>query len=92
MSVYLRTGTQKVTVMRPPEVRPRAAGTFAWIDAASTPWKTTGQDRGHILRTAEFLSRLRLRPSQASPRQAALVDVIWATDEMADTGTRERIG
>jgi quercetin dioxygenase-like cupin family protein len=51
MSVYFTDWEAKVTVDgKPPEVRPRRAGTFAWSEAIVHSVENVGRTEGHILR------------------------------------------
>ena len=51
MSVYFTDWTARVTVDgRPPEVRERKAGTFAWSEAVVHTVENVGKTEGHILR------------------------------------------
>jgi len=51
MSVYFTDWEAKVTPDgRPPEVRPRKAGTFAWSEAIVHTVENVGKTEGHILR------------------------------------------
>jgi quercetin dioxygenase-like cupin family protein len=51
MSVYFTDWEAKVTVDgKPPEVRPRRAGSFAWSEAVVHSVENVGRTEGHILR------------------------------------------
>ncbi len=51
MSVYFTDWEARVTVDgRPPEVRPRQAGSFAWSEAVVHGVENVGRTEGHILR------------------------------------------
>jgi quercetin dioxygenase-like cupin family protein len=51
MSVYFTDWEAKVTVDgKPPDVRPRRAGTFAWSDPVVHSVENVGRTEGHILR------------------------------------------